>query len=150
MVNKIALVGLGYIGKIHLKILNDNPKWDLVGVYDIDTKLQTLTNFARLPLSCNNIILQCHYSIKLLFCCDTKQLHRQTVYATLPLSFNISILASNHTVLLSNSLTISLSYCPTTQLSYPSVIQSNYLTVSSFNYTVISYNFNFNIFFGFP
>jgi predicted dehydrogenase len=39
MVNKIALVGLGYIGKIHLKILNDNPKWDLVGVYDIDTKL---------------------------------------------------------------------------------------------------------------
>ena len=39
MVNKIALVGLGYIGKIHLKILNDNPKWELVGVYDIDTKL---------------------------------------------------------------------------------------------------------------
>ncbi len=39
MVNKIALVGLGYIGKIHLKILNDNPKWELAGVYDIDTKL---------------------------------------------------------------------------------------------------------------
>ena len=39
MVNKIALVGLGYIGKIHLKILNYNPKWELVGVYDIDTKL---------------------------------------------------------------------------------------------------------------
>jgi predicted dehydrogenase len=39
MVNKIALVGLGYIGKIHLKILNDNPKWDLIGVYDIDKTL---------------------------------------------------------------------------------------------------------------
>ena len=39
MINKIALIGLGYIGKIHLKILNENPNWDLVGVYDINTTL---------------------------------------------------------------------------------------------------------------
>ena len=39
MLNKIALIGLGYIGKIHLKILNENPNWDLVGVYDINTTL---------------------------------------------------------------------------------------------------------------
>jgi predicted dehydrogenase len=39
MINKIALVGLGYIGKIHLKILNENPKWELVGVYDTDKTL---------------------------------------------------------------------------------------------------------------
>ncbi|MBA2612331.1 MAG: Gfo/Idh/MocA family oxidoreductase [Bacteroidetes bacterium] len=37
--NKIALVGLGHIGKIHLKILNDNPNWELVGVYDTDNRL---------------------------------------------------------------------------------------------------------------
>ncbi len=39
MINKIALVGLGYIGKVHLKLLNDHPNWDLVGLYDTDTKL---------------------------------------------------------------------------------------------------------------
>ncbi|MBA3683467.1 MAG: Gfo/Idh/MocA family oxidoreductase [Bacteroidetes bacterium] len=39
MINKIVLVGLGYIGKVYLKLLNENPNWDLVGVYDIDQKL---------------------------------------------------------------------------------------------------------------
>lgn len=39
MINKIVLVGLGYIGKIHLKILNENPNWELVGVYDVNTTL---------------------------------------------------------------------------------------------------------------
>jgi predicted dehydrogenase len=39
MINKIVLVGLGYIGKVHLKLLNENPNWQLVGVYDIDQKL---------------------------------------------------------------------------------------------------------------
>ncbi|MCE3259051.1 MAG: putative dehydrogenase [Bacteroidetes bacterium] len=39
MTNKIALIGLGYLGKIHLKILNEHPDWDLVGVYDINPQL---------------------------------------------------------------------------------------------------------------
>ncbi len=39
MVQNIALVGLGYIGKIHLRLLKDNPKWNLVGIYDLDQKL---------------------------------------------------------------------------------------------------------------
>lgn len=39
MVNNISLIGLGYIGKIHLKILKENPLWNLVGVYDIDKDL---------------------------------------------------------------------------------------------------------------
>ncbi|MDO9001131.1 MAG: Gfo/Idh/MocA family oxidoreductase [Bacteroidota bacterium] len=39
MINKIALVGLGVIGKIHLKLLIENPNWDLVGIYDIDKVL---------------------------------------------------------------------------------------------------------------
>jgi predicted dehydrogenase len=39
MPNKISLIGLGYIGKIHLKLLNENPNWNLVGIYDIDEKL---------------------------------------------------------------------------------------------------------------
>jgi predicted dehydrogenase len=39
MVNTISLVGLGYIGKIHLKLLKDNPNWNLVGVYDTDKTL---------------------------------------------------------------------------------------------------------------
>lgn len=39
MINKIALIGLGYIGKIHLRLLQENPNWNLVGVYDIDTQL---------------------------------------------------------------------------------------------------------------
>jgi predicted dehydrogenase len=39
MTNKIALIGLGYLGKIHLKILKEHPEWDLVGVYDINQQL---------------------------------------------------------------------------------------------------------------
>ena len=39
MINDISLIGLGYIGKIHLKLLKENPNWNLVGVYDIDPPL---------------------------------------------------------------------------------------------------------------
>lgn len=39
MINNISLIGLGYIGKIHLKLLKENPNWNLVGVYDIDKTL---------------------------------------------------------------------------------------------------------------
>jgi len=39
MTNDIALVGLGYLGKIHLKLLKGNPNWNLTGIYDIDKKL---------------------------------------------------------------------------------------------------------------
>jgi predicted dehydrogenase len=39
MTNHIALIGLGYIGKIHLRLLKENPNWNLAGVYDIDTRL---------------------------------------------------------------------------------------------------------------
>lgn len=41
MVNTISLIGLGYIGKIHLKLLKENPNWNLVGVYDLDKDLTT-------------------------------------------------------------------------------------------------------------
>jgi len=37
--NRIALIGLGYLGKIHLKLLFENTDWRLVGVYDIDQNL---------------------------------------------------------------------------------------------------------------
>jgi predicted dehydrogenase len=39
MTNDICLVGLGYLGKIHLKLLSENPNWNLIGIYDIDKKL---------------------------------------------------------------------------------------------------------------
>lgn len=39
MVNNISLIGLGYIGKIHLKLLKENPNWNLVGIFDIDKEL---------------------------------------------------------------------------------------------------------------
>ncbi len=39
MVNDISLIGLGYIGKIHLKLLTENKNWNLRGVYDIDPEL---------------------------------------------------------------------------------------------------------------
>ena len=39
MINNISLIGLGYIGKIHLKLLKENPNWNLIGVYDIDETL---------------------------------------------------------------------------------------------------------------
>lgn len=37
---KIALVGLGYLGKIHLRILCEGTGWELSGIYDINTKLR--------------------------------------------------------------------------------------------------------------
>lgn len=39
MINEISLVGLGYIGKIHLKLLSENSDWQLKGVYDLDKNL---------------------------------------------------------------------------------------------------------------
>lgn len=39
MINTIALAGLGYLGKIHLKILLEHPDWKLSGIYDIDQDL---------------------------------------------------------------------------------------------------------------
>jgi predicted dehydrogenase len=39
MVNNISLIGLGYIGKIHLRLLMENPNWNVVGVYDIEKTL---------------------------------------------------------------------------------------------------------------
>lgn len=39
MKKKIGLLGLGHLGKIHLRLLKEIPEWDLVGIYDIDTKL---------------------------------------------------------------------------------------------------------------
>jgi predicted dehydrogenase len=39
MTKNISLIGLGYIGKIHLKLLKENPNWNLVGVYDIKKEL---------------------------------------------------------------------------------------------------------------
>src|SRR4051812_45484498 len=39
MINKISLIGLGYIGRIHLRLIKESAGWDLVGVYDTDTRL---------------------------------------------------------------------------------------------------------------
>lgn len=39
MVNKIALVGLGYIGNIHLKLLLEDANWQVAGVYDINPQI---------------------------------------------------------------------------------------------------------------
>lgn len=39
MKKRIAVVGVGYIGKIHLKLLRDNPNWEVAGIYDIDREL---------------------------------------------------------------------------------------------------------------
>lgn len=39
MINNISLIGLGYMGKIHLRLLNENPNWNVVGLYDIDQNL---------------------------------------------------------------------------------------------------------------
>src|ERR1043166_4808131 len=36
MVNKISLIGVGYIGKIHIDLLSKNPHWEIAGIYDID------------------------------------------------------------------------------------------------------------------
>jgi predicted dehydrogenase len=34
MITDISLIGLGYIGKIHLRLLTENPNWKVVGIYD--------------------------------------------------------------------------------------------------------------------
>ena len=34
---KIAVLGAGYLGKIHLRLIKDIPEYNLVGFYDIDT-----------------------------------------------------------------------------------------------------------------
>src|SRR4051812_723045 len=39
MTNQISLIGLGYIGKIHLKLLKENHNWNISGIYDIDQQL---------------------------------------------------------------------------------------------------------------
>jgi len=39
MTKSIALIGLGYLGKIHLKLLKEHSDWQLTGIYDIDQKL---------------------------------------------------------------------------------------------------------------
>jgi predicted dehydrogenase len=39
MRKKIGLVGLGYLGKIHLKLLLDIKEWEIVGGYDINQNL---------------------------------------------------------------------------------------------------------------
>ena len=39
MIKNIALIGLGSLGKNHLKLLKENPDWNLVGLYDRDKKL---------------------------------------------------------------------------------------------------------------
>jgi predicted dehydrogenase len=39
MALSIALIGVGYIGKIHLRLLLENPNFRLTGIYDIDREL---------------------------------------------------------------------------------------------------------------
>jgi predicted dehydrogenase len=39
MALNIALIGVGYIGKIHLRLLKENPAWNLSGIYDIDEEV---------------------------------------------------------------------------------------------------------------
>ena len=53
MINNVSLVGLGYIGKIHLKLLKENPNWNLVGVYDSDKTLTAnlATQYGVTPFS---------------------------------------------------------------------------------------------------
>src|SRR5947199_5780340 len=39
MRKKIVLIGLGHIGKIHLKLLTEDENWEVAGVYDIKPDL---------------------------------------------------------------------------------------------------------------
>src|SRR4051812_26138760 len=39
MKRKIALIGLGYIGKIHLRLLKESAHWDIAGIYDLKQDL---------------------------------------------------------------------------------------------------------------
>ncbi len=33
---KVGVLGAGHLGKIHLRLLNESPKYDLTGFYDPD------------------------------------------------------------------------------------------------------------------
>ena len=37
---KAGLVGAGHLGKIHLKLLNQSEKYELVGFHDADTEME--------------------------------------------------------------------------------------------------------------
>jgi predicted dehydrogenase len=39
MIKKICVIGLGYVGKIHLKLLKESSDWQVVGIYDLDQQL---------------------------------------------------------------------------------------------------------------
>src|SRR4051812_4255757 len=39
---KIGVIGAGHLGKIHLKILKENPFFDLIGFYDSDLEKSKL------------------------------------------------------------------------------------------------------------
>lgn len=39
MIPNISLIGLGYLGKIHLKLLMENPAWNVAGLYDTNSRL---------------------------------------------------------------------------------------------------------------
>jgi predicted dehydrogenase len=43
MTNSIALIGLDHLGKIHLKLLKDNPNWKLAGIFDTDPEITRQT-----------------------------------------------------------------------------------------------------------
>ncbi|MBL7930419.1 MAG: Gfo/Idh/MocA family oxidoreductase [Bacteroidia bacterium] len=85
--NNISLIGLGYIGKIHLRLLMENPNWNVVGVYDID---MTLTR---------DLALQ--YSIKAFASLEEALDHSQVVDIATPSSTHYeiarqSIIAGKH------------------------------------------------------
>ena len=33
---KIGVIGVGHLGKIHVKLLKEIPEWEVVGIYDAD------------------------------------------------------------------------------------------------------------------
>ena len=33
---RVGVLGAGHLGKIHLRLLNESPKYDLIGFYDPD------------------------------------------------------------------------------------------------------------------
>ena len=39
MVKNISVIGLGHVGKIHLKLLKESVHWKVAGIYDIDAQL---------------------------------------------------------------------------------------------------------------
>lgn len=59
---KIGLIGLGYLGKIHLKLLNQITGFELVGIYDIDKSLTAALaeEYSIKPFhSCEDLIAAC-------------------------------------------------------------------------------------------